>query len=73
MATKHINITDIFEAKMCGLCGSNELSQFFAVNDNFVEYSGIFFPFRQILSESLNINVSNYFYVSKSCTIILHL
>lgn len=40
MATKRINITDIFEAKMCGLCGSNELSQFFGINENFVEYSG---------------------------------
>ncbi|XP_070502779.1 uncharacterized protein [Chironomus tepperi] len=58
MATKRINITDIFEAKMCGLCGSNELSQFFGINDNFVEYSTIFIPFRQILAESLNINIS---------------
>jgi len=41
MATKRINITDMFEAKMCGLCGSNELSQFFGINENFVEYSGI--------------------------------
>ncbi|CAG9806683.1 unnamed protein product [Chironomus riparius] len=58
MATKRINIVDVFEAKLCGLCGSNELSQFFSINDNFVEYSGIFIPFRQILAESLNINIS---------------
>lgn len=58
MSTKSINITDVFEAKTCDLCGNNELSQFFGINENFIEYCGVYYPFREILSESLNFHVS---------------
>ena len=71
MASKRINITDVFEVKSCGLCGSNELSRFLAINENFIEYCGVYYPFREILADCLHFNVSIFIYISYLINILI--
>jgi hypothetical protein len=57
MGTKQINVSDIFEQSTCSICGCCEINQYFDINDNFVEYFGVYFSFREIISDSLNLQV----------------
>lgn len=57
MTTKRLKISDAFEQNTCGVCGNCEINQFFNINDNFIEYCGIFYSFREILATALDLQV----------------
>lgn len=59
MANSQMKVIDIFEDKLCGVCGSESVSQYYNIKENFIEYCGIFLSLREILSESLDIKVRN--------------
>lgn len=57
MASKQIKISDVFEQSCCGVCGYEDINQYFSVNENFVEYLGVYVSLREILRDSLDIKV----------------
>lgn len=57
MASKEIKVIDVFEENTCNICGCNDINQYFGINDNFIEYRGTFYSFRELLAESLGLNV----------------
>lgn len=58
MASKQIKVSDTFEQSTCGVCGCCEINQYFTINDNFIEYSGVFLSLREVLKEALDLRVS---------------
>lgn len=58
MSSKQIKVSDTFEQSTCGVCGCCEINQYFTINDNFIEYSGIFLSLREVLKEALDLRVS---------------
>lgn len=57
METKRSNISDTFVQSTCSVCGSSDINQYFSINDNFIEYCGVFYSFRDILAEALDFHV----------------
>ncbi|KAG5671351.1 hypothetical protein PVAND_001552 [Polypedilum vanderplanki] len=59
MASKRFRITDTFKENICGICGCKDINQYFDVNDNFIEYYNVYYSFREILLESLDIQIDH--------------
>ena len=58
MASKQIKVSDVFEKSACGVCGCEEINQYFSVNENFIEYGGVFLSLREILRDALDVRVN---------------
>jgi hypothetical protein len=58
MANAQFRAIDIFENKLCGVCGTEDISQYHSISDNYIEYCGIYVSLREILKESLDIEVT---------------
>lgn len=60
----HRSISDVFKQSFCGVCGDSGISQFYSIIDSFIEYSGVFYSLREILTEALDLHVSQYRYTN---------
>lgn len=59
MTSKRIRVSDKFDQSTCGVCGDCEINQYFAINENFIEYQGTFYSLREILSSALDFQVNS--------------
>lgn len=58
-----MRVSDKFDQSTCGVCGDCEINQYFAINENFIEYQGTFYSLREILSSALDFQVNSEFIV----------
>jgi hypothetical protein len=58
MAKISVQAVDIFRDGFCGVCGVEEMSQYYNINSNYIGYGEIYLPLREILNESLGLEVS---------------
>ena len=56
-----MRVSDKFDQSTCGVCGDCEINQYFAINENFIEYQGTFYSLREILSSALDFQVNSDF------------
>jgi hypothetical protein len=65
MGSNQIKISDYFEQNTCSICGDTGVNQFFSVNDNFIDYCGVFYSFREIFADALDLQVTSILFVDK--------
>lgn len=58
MNFQRIRVVDSFNKCTCGVCGHEEVNEYFGVNESFIDYQGVYISFREVLSESLDLKVT---------------
>ena len=60
MTTKQNQTCDRFYKNTCGVCGNNDINQYFNVDTNFVDYNGIYLSLREVSVDALAFEVNKF-------------